>query len=163
MTPEEYYAYIESLAEKHAMVLHTEQQRHYFRGELEEFYTDLRNKVHFPAVIAESFELSYIDEEKTRETSFIIANSYKGSQNWPNIYASMALCERIGDEFLRRMLSDAEDSDTICANIEPVSAIPLLDEQHLYVGVRYTIRVESAFDYSVDEEQWLDLSIHNID
>jgi len=157
MTAEEYYSYIQHLAENHRMVNHSESKKHYFRGELEEFYADLRNRVNFPAVIAESFELSYADDNKTRETSFIIANSYRGNQNWHNIYASMALCERIGDEFLRRMVSDAEDAASFCANIEPLSAIPLLDEQHLYVGVRYTVRISNSFAIQVDETQWIDL------
>lgn len=159
MTVHQYYQYLESLAEHHVLISHVpgdSNGRHFFRGELEEFYMDLRNKVAFPALIAESFELSYTTDEKTRETSFIIANSYKESKNWENIYAAMAQCELIGDEVLRRMIFDT-DNGSLCANIVPVTATPMLDEQHLYVGMRYTIRVESAFDFDVDDRQWTDL------
>ena len=156
MTVHQYYQYVQTLAEHHVLINHDRSNKHFFRGELEEFYTDLRNKVEFPALIAESFELSYTSDEKTRETSFIIANRYKESKNWDDIYAAMEQCERIGDEVLKRMIFD-NDNGSLCANIEPVTATPLLDEQHLYVGIRYTIRVESAFDFSVDNRQWTDL------
>ncbi len=156
MTPGQYYNYIRELAGNHVLVGHTDEESHYFRGELEEFYTDLRNRVRFPAVIAESFELDYNTEgKKTRETSFIVATNYKEAKNWQNIYAAMNLCERIGDEFLRRMAYDG-DLDVICAKVEPVSAVPVLNEQHLYAGIRYTIRVVSPFDPDPDPEQWTD-------
>ncbi len=160
MTAHQYYQYLEDLAASHVLISHVPGDgngKHFFRGELEEFYMDLRNKVKFPALIAEGFELSYDDGTVKRETSFIVASDYKESKNWDNIYAAMTLCERIGNEVLRRMLGDNDNGD-LCANIEPVSAVPLLDEQHLYAGIRYTIVVETAFDYNVDKAKWKDLS-----
>ena len=156
MTSAQYYQYIESLASSHRMVAHSDTEKHYFRGELEEFYTDLRNRVRFPAVVAESFEISYHDGVKERETSFIIAANYRESRNWPQIYAALDLCERIGDEFLRRMSADMEDG-ALCGSVEFLSAIPMVDEQHLYAGIRYTIRLTCPFIADPDEDEWNDL------
>jgi len=157
MTPEQYYSYLASLAEKHVQIQHSESSKHYFRGELEEFYMDLRNKVRFPALIAESYDLSYTDDgEKTRETSFIVATNYSESKNWNQIYAATNLCENIGEDILRRMLADEEGGE-ICAAISLVSATPLLNEMYLYAGVRFTISVNSVFDDAVDAEKWTDL------
>lgn len=154
MTSSQYYQYIESLARSHKMVRHSDTDKHFFRGELEEFYMDLRNKVKFPAVIAESWEITFQEENKKRETSFIIAAAYKESKNWGNIYAAIDLCERIGDEFLRRILTDTDDGG-LCADVELMSAIPMVDEQHLYAGVRYTIRMSCPFNPDPDEDEWL--------
>lgn len=154
MTSRQYYQYIEDLAKSHVMVRHSDTEKHFFRGELEEFYMDLRNKVKFPAVIAESWEITFNQETKERETSFIIASSYRESKNWESIYFVMDLCERIGDDFLRRIISDTSDG-AICADVELLSAVPMLDEQHLYVGVRYTIRLSCPFNPDPDEESWL--------
>lgn len=154
MTSSQYYQYIESLARSHRMVAHSETEKHFFRGELEEFYMDLRNRVNFPAVIAESWEIAFTQGSKERETSFIIAAAYTESKNWGNIYAALDLCERIGDEFLRRILADTDDGG-ICADVELLSAVPMLDEQHLYVGVRYTIRFSCPFNPDPDEEAWV--------
>ena len=154
MTSSQYYQYIESLARSHRMVAHSDTEKHFFRGELEEFYRDLRNKVKFPAVIAESWEITFQDETKERETSFIIAAAYKESKNWGHIYAAIDLCERIGDEFLRRIIADVDDGK-FCGDVELMSAIPMVDEQHLYAGVRYTIRMSCPFNPEPDEEEWL--------
>jgi len=156
MTVGQYYQYMESMATNHKAIKHRDNKKHYFRGELEEFYMDLRNKVNFPALIAESFEISFDDEKKTRETSFIVACDYKESKNWSKIYGATGTCESIGDEILRRMMTDSDNGD-ICANIEPISAVPLLNEQHLYAGMRYTIRVKCDFDWVVNVEEWSDL------
>ena len=154
MTSSQYYQYIERLARSHRMVAHSDTEKHLFRGELEEFYMDLRNKVKFPAVIAESWEITFQDETKERETSFIIAAAYKESKNWGHIYAAIDLCERIGDEFLRRIIADVDDGK-FCGDVELMSAIPMVDEQHLYAGVRYTIRMSCPFNPEPDEEEWL--------
>lgn len=156
MTVGQYYQYIESLAANHVMMRHSDTEKHYFRGELEEFYMDLRNRVKFPALIAESFEISFNGDVKTRETSFIVACNYPESKNWESIYYNLSLCERIGDDILRRIMSDVGNGE-ICAEVEVLSAIPLLDEQHLYVGMRYTINIGCEFDWDVDEQAWIDL------
>lgn len=149
-----YYQYIERLTSEHKFIKNSSSGKHFYRGELEEFYYDLRNKVNFPAVIAESFELDYSQNlEKVRETSFIVAGNYAGSKNWDSIYCVMDLCERVGDEFIRRMVSDSE-SGHFCGQIEPVSAIPVLNEQHLYVGIRFTIRISSRFEWEIDRQIW---------
>ena len=127
MTVGQYYQYIESLAANHVMMRHSDTEKHYFRGELEEFYMDLRNRVKFPALIAESFEISFNGDVKTRETSFIVACNYLESKNWQSIY------------------------------VEVLSAVPVLDEQHLYAGMRYTINIGCEFDWDVDEQAWIDL------
>lgn len=156
MTSAQYYQYIESLAASHKMVGHTAAEKHYFRGELEEFYTDLRNRAHFPAVVAESFEITFAEGNKDRETSFIIAANYKESRNWQQIYAALDLCERIGDEFLRRIASDMEDG-SMCGDVDFLAAIPMVNEQHLYAGIRYTIRIRHPFNMDPDEDEWTDL------
>ena len=143
MTSSQYYQYIESLARSHRMVAHSDTEKHFFRGELEEFYMDLRNRVKFPAVIAESWEITFTQGSKERETSFIIAAAYKESKNWQNIYAALDLCERIADD------------GGLCADVELMSAIPMVDEQHLYAGVRYTIRMSCPFNPDPDEDEWL--------
>ena len=154
MTSSQYYQYIENLARSHKMVRHSDTDKHFFRGELEEFYMDLRNKVKFPAVIAESWEITFQEENKKRETSFIIAAAYKESKNWGNIYAAIDLCERIGDEFLRRIIADV-DEGKFCGDVELMSAIPMVDEQHLYAGVRYTIQMSCPFRPDPDDDEWL--------
>lgn len=153
MTPEEFYEYIEELATKHLLINHSNNEKHYFRGELEEFYMDLRNRVNFPALIAESYEIPFENDAKIRESSFIIAANYHEVKNWSEIYSAMSLCERIGDEVLRKMIDDG-DNGNICGTVTPIIAIPIINEQHLYCGMRYTFRISSAFETDPDEDMW---------
>lgn len=117
---------------------------------------DLRNKVKFPALIAESFELRFDDGKKTRESSFIIVAAYRESKNWNEIECALRLCERIGDEFIHRIGFD-EENGNLCGNIEFISAVPVLNEQHLYVGIRYTFTNEQNFEEKPNEAMWKDL------
>lgn len=159
MTQEQLYEYLEHLAENHELIKHVpsnSHEKHFFRGELEEFYMDLRNKVKFPALIAESFELRFDDGKKTRESSFIIVAAYRESKNWNEIECALRLCERIGDEFIHRIGFD-EENGNLCGNIEFISAVPVLNEQHLYVGIRYTYTDEQNFEEKPNEAMWKDL------
>lgn len=153
MTAEQYYTYLQSLATAHVLIGHSANEKHYFRGELEEFYMDLRNKVSFPVLIAESYEINYDEEKKIRESSFIIATNYQEAKNWGNIYTAMNLCETIGDEILRKMITDGEDGE-ICGQVSPITAIPILNEQHLYCGIRYTVQISSEFSTEISNQMW---------
>ncbi len=153
MTPENFYNYMQGLAQSHVLIGDTEEQPHFFRGELEEFYRDLRNRVHFPALIVESYELQFEDYFKIREFSFIVAQNYEQSKAWDLVYEAFSLCERIGDEILRKIGSDA-DNGTLCGNLVPLSAVPLLNEQHLYAGIRYTVQISEEFEEEPNPEMW---------
>lgn len=153
MTPEQFYTYLESLAAGHVLISHTASEKHFFRGELEEFYMDLRNKVKFPALIAESYELQFEEDRKIRESSFIVAVNYTEAKKWDAIYTAMNLCERIGDELIRKMITDA-DNGVLCANVTPLTAIPMLNEQHLYAGIRYTFQISTPFETDIDTAMW---------
>ena len=153
MNPEQFYNYLEGLAEKHVLIRHSTGEKHFFRGELEEFYMDLRNRVNFPALIAESYELTYDVDLKVRESSFIIATNYIQTKDWDAIYTAMNLCERIGDELLCKMISDSEEGN-ICGLVTPVTAIPVLNEQHLYCGIRFTFQISAPFYTEPNPDNW---------
>lgn len=162
MTQEQLYEYLEQLASSHVLVNHVPNSKnagdkHFFRGELEEFYMDLRNRVNFPAVVAESFEVQFYDGKKVRESSFIIAADYRESKDWDGIVSALRLCERIGDEFIRRIGYDDENGD-LCGNIDFVSAVPILNEQRLYAGMRYTFTDGQDFDEEPNKDMWKDLN-----
>lgn len=140
MTPAHFYEYLESVAARIQEIGHSDTENHFFRGELEEFYRDLRNRVKFPAFIAESYELQYDNNIKTRESSFIIAMNYKEAKNWVSVYSALDACEIIGDKIIEKITEDT-DNGLLCANFLPISATPLINEQHLYVGLRFTFHM----------------------
>jgi len=156
-TPANYYGYMKTLAERHDLIKHTENEKHFFRGELEEFYIGLKNKVNFPAMIAEGFTLNYGDnlQRKERESSFIIAEKYTEQKDYGDIDRAFNLCEIIGEEIIRRLLEDEEFND--CATFEAVSAVQIINEMEKYVGIRFTITANSPFFEDINPEMWADL------
>ena len=53
MTQQDWQLYFSNLAAQHRQILHNAAGRHFFRCELDEFFSGFRSKVHYPALIME--------------------------------------------------------------------------------------------------------------
>lgn len=147
--------YMEQLAVMNTDISHTEDEKHFFRGELEEFFVGLRNHVNFPAIIQEGWTggINNSDEvfSKRRETSFIVVQEYEELTDFDAIEEAYESCELIGDEFIRKIIADSED---LRFEFETIEILKLQNEQERYVGVRYTIEIKSCFDIEPNEDKW---------
>ena len=81
-SPQAFSRYLQDLAARHKSLNHTEREPHFFRGELEEFYTGFRDRVNFPALIQEGGEIRFTSDNadnafKERESSFMVVQSYE--------------------------------------------------------------------------------------
>lgn len=152
-TPIQFVAYIKKLCRLHKEVKHSETERHFFRGEIEEFFMGIRNKVRFPGIISEGYDL-YYDENKQRNSSYIVCQQYKEDDNYDQIESAFADCERIGEDFLKRMI---DNQDEICGVFQSSNAEMLHNTQERYVGIRFSISLISEFDDEIDETKWSDL------
>jgi len=154
--------YMQKLASLHICLAHTPEEPHYFRGELEEFYTGLRDRVNFPALIQESSEIRFTSDQacnsfKDRDSSFIIVQDYEDDGDYDAIYTAFDLCEKIGDEIIRKMNDDKYDPACMVIKdflLEDVSAVQIQNVRERYVGVRYTICSKTPFCHQVDKSQW---------
>ena len=84
-SPQAFSRYLQDLAARHKSLNHTPEEPHFFRGELEEFYTGFRDRVNFPALIQEGGEVRFTSDNadnafKERESSFMVVQSYEGYQ-----------------------------------------------------------------------------------
>jgi hypothetical protein len=150
-----YYDLMEELAREHTEVQHTDDERHYFRRELEEFYMGLRNKVHFPAIIAEGYETSYQNEIHHKETSFIVVQGYAERDDYSAIEEAFETCEVIGEDFLSRLVQG--EATPVCLSITPLGAAQMINETEKYVGVRFTIDIAFIRYPSINKQKWFDL------
>jgi hypothetical protein len=161
-TPQAFCDYMQKLASLHVALAHTPEQPHYFRGELEEFYTGLRDRVNFPALIQEGSEIRFTSDQalnsfKERDSSFMIVQDYENDNDYDAIYAAFDLCEKIGDEIIRRINHDKYNPDCMVIKdflIEDVSAIQIQNTRERYVGVRYTVSPKTPFCNEPDKNQW---------
>ena len=144
-------AYMAGLAEKNRKIRHTAAERHFFRGELQEFFAKLRSDVHFPCLIQEGYDVSYggsaNNPVKRRSTSFIVADCYDQNKDYGEIQDKMDGCETLADEIFSRMLWDAENTDGCpfhSIEVEAADGTFLQNEQMRYVGYRITFTVSDA-------------------
>lgn len=144
----DYTQYMRSLAAAHSSIHHTTDEKHFFRGELQEFFQQFRSDVNFPCLIAESSENSYSGTRdkpvKRRVMSFIVADKYDQHDDYDEIQAKMSSCEQIAEEILGKMLGYG---NTPFARIEvdTVEGTYLQNEASRYVGYRMNFdALESA-------------------
>jgi hypothetical protein len=154
--PQAFYAYLEMLAVKHKKLQHSEEEQHYFRGELQDFYEGFRNRVNFPSLVSESFELYYNNLEsgvwKEREFSFIIINNYKENNDYSAIDTAVSMCEEIGEEIIRKILLDFEDKYN--CTLDYGSGIVIENTEKKYIGIRFTLTFKNCFNENIDKSCW---------
>jgi len=161
-TPQAFSTYLKDIASSLTALSHTAESPHFFRGELEEFYTGFRDRVNFPALIQEGSEIRFTTDQadnafKLRESAFMIVQSYENDDDYDAIHDALDLCEKIGDEIIRKMNLDKYDADCMIVKdflIEDVSAVPMQNVRERYVGMRYSFTTQTLFWNELDTRKW---------
>lgn len=135
----DYTTYMRSLAASHSSIHHTTDEKHFFRGELQEFFEQFRSDVCFPCLIAESSENDYEGTAqniiKRRITSYIVADRYDQHDDYDEIQQKMSNCEQIAEEILGRLMTD-DESPFVSVEIESVTGQYIQNTADRYVGYR---------------------------
>ena len=104
--------YMGHLARLHRELQDTPDERHYFFGDLPDFWANLRSEVNFPAMVAEYSEVNYeggkSNVSKRRVTSFSIVDSYDQAGDVNEMVVKVSNCEKIAEEVLGRMIKDPD-------------------------------------------------------
>jgi len=124
----------------------------------------LRERVNFPALIQEGSEIRFTSDQarnsfKERDSSFMIVQGYDDDNDYDAIYTAFDLCEKIGDEIIRRINEDKYDPACMVVKdflLDGVSAVQIQNVRERYVGVRYTISPKTPFWHQTDKTQWKD-------
>lgn len=153
--------YLENLASQHKEIGHKRSEPHYFRGEMEEFFGSLRSAVNFPALIQMGSELRYAINNsmlyKVRSSAIIIADTYSADGDYDEATEKFAKCERIGEDIMMRMKSDAsEKSYLVGFDINTVTATQLMNAEERYLGVRFDFEITTTFCRTPGTGIWLD-------
>jgi len=161
-TTKAFSEYMENLAALHVDLSHSDGEKHFFRGELSEFYAGFRDSVNFPALILEGSELQFTSDQahnsfKIRDTSFMIVQHYAESDDYDAIAGAFDFCEQIGDDIFRKINSDKYDPCCMVIkdfHFDDVSAFQIQNEKERYAGWRYTIAPKTPFCDLVNEDKW---------
>lgn len=136
----DYTAYMRSLATRHRELHHTTTEKHFFRGELEEFWKQFRSEVCFPCLMVEGSDNEYSGREhnltKKRNTSFIVADSYDQHDDYDEIQLKMSRCEEIAEQIMGRIIMDEDATIFQKVEIESITGQYLQNTTNRYVGYR---------------------------
>lgn len=137
----DYTTYMRSLAERHRELHHSTEEKHFFRGELQEFWQQFRSDVCFPCLIVEGSDNEYSGSEhnlvKKRNTSFIVADRYDQHDDYDEIQLKMSRCEEIAEQIMGHIIiMDEDNSPFLSVEVESIVGQYLQNDTNKYVGYR---------------------------
>lgn len=157
-------AYFEYLAKKHTGIKHSDAEKHFYRFELDDIFTDLGKNVKFKALVLEGYDFDFTDNNsdnllKGRNGAFMIID-YEGDENSldkiNNIYDE---CEEIGDEIVVRILNDKKNRNVPVVrdfNMNSVKGNMIANASKGYYGMRYSFSLVSPRTNEIDKTKWTD-------
>lgn len=153
----DYTAYMRTLAEKHRQLHHSKGNKHFFRGELMEFFENLRSVVKFPCLILEGNEVEYVGKHpnvsKNRTASFIIADSYDLVGDFGEMDLKWSGCERIAEQIIGRMMTD-KSKPFRSIDTEGIAGEYIANTAQKYVGYRVTLTLTDSSICMFDKNAW---------
>ena len=157
--------YFENLARYHKSIGHTEQEKHFFRFEIEEVLAGLnRTDSDYPMLVLEGYNFDYTDNRsdnilKNRRGAFVLLDVVTDTTDPDEIHEVWNRMEEIGDDILARIKADKYNPLTPVVRdfqFSTVQAIPLINETGNNAGIRYTFAITSPAPADVDTEKWLE-------
>ena len=157
--------YFENLARYHKSIGHTEQEKHFFRFEIEEVLAGLnRTDSDYPMLVLEGYNFDYTDNRsdnilKNRRGAFVLLDVVTDTTDPYEIHEVWNRMEEIGDDILARIKADKYNPLTPVVRdfqFSTVQAIPLINETGNNAGIRYTFAITSPAPADVDTEKWLE-------
>ena len=155
-------SYFEGLATNHQALMHREDEKHFFRFELEEFMTGMKSRIHYPALILEGYDFNFVDQfsdnvHKEIHTAFLLIDKVSDKGDFEAIHALWDRLEEIGDEITVRILHDKrERSHEVLSyfNIGNVSGAPLTDMNLIHYGFRYDFKLSWPVENDINPNSW---------
>lgn len=157
-------SYFENLARRHKSIAHTDNEKHFFRMELDEVLGGInRTDVAFPLLILEGYSFDYTDNRsdnlmKHRRGAFMLIDHLSDRSDYDRMHQIWEEMEAIGDDILARIRADKRNPltpavrDFDFANVE---AGLVMSELGNNVGIRFTYTLTAPQSTVVDETRWL--------
>ena len=156
--------YFENLARLHKEIGHCDQEKHFFRMEVDEVLAGItRTDVATPFLILEGYGYDFTDSKsdnilKNRNGAFMLLDHVSDPTNFEAIHAVWDHMEEIGDELLIRMKTDKYNPLTPVIRdfqFSSVQATLIANEIDGKYGIRYTYTLTSPRSNDPDPEKWL--------
>lgn len=159
----ELVSYFEDIAKKHKEILHKDNEKHFYRFELDEVLTAMCNDINYPAMILEGYTLDYSDSNadnviKRRSGGFILLDHVDDTKDYDEIHAVWDKLEAIGDDILVKILDDKRTRATKVVrdfDIANCNGQPLEVQELGQYGIRFSFEVGSSKSNDLEQDKWL--------
>ncbi|MFA6483208.1 MAG: hypothetical protein WCW62_11560 [Bacteroidales bacterium] len=154
--------YMESLATHHKGILNRDDEKHFFRFELEEMLTGMKSNMNYPALVMEGYDFNFVDEnsdnlQKRVSCAFMLLGKVSDKGDYDAIHTLWDSLEEIGDEIVVRILSDKRDRKTDCLayfHARSITGTPITDMNLIHYGFRYAFELSWPVNNDINPEVW---------
>lgn len=156
-------AYFKLLAQKHVAIQHTDTEKHFYRFELDEVLSGLKD-INYPALILEGYRFNYKDNRsdnqmKTRDGAFILLGHLSDVNDFDAIHQLWDDLEAIGDDLVAKIKADKRNMATKAVkdfNVESVEGNLIANDMDKNFGIRFTFSISSPAPMDVDPTKWIE-------
>ena len=153
--------YFRTIASEHIQIGHSDNEKHFYRFEIEEVLTGLK-KVNYPALILEGYRYSFEDSKsdniiKKRTGAFILIDHLKDIGDFDAMHETWDRMEEICDDILARIKSDKYKPTAKAVRDFEISSVEvalLANVEDKNYGIRCTYTVSSPRSMDVDPDKW---------
>jgi hypothetical protein len=160
-------AYFENIARTHVEIQHTDNEKHFFRFELDEVLNGIqRSDVSYPMLILEGYGYDYTDNKsdniiKNRNTAFILLDHCPDISDYEKVHEIWDNLESIADDILIKMKHDKRNTLTPVIRGFEYSSIEsklIANEIGNSIGIRINFTVSTPVPSDINPGRWLSLA-----
>ena len=156
--------YFENLARRHVDIGHTNQEKHFFRMEIDEVLAGInRTDVNFPMLILEGYSFDFTDNNsdnliKNRQGAFVLLDHISDASNYDTIHRVWDRLEQTGTEILVKIKADKRSRLVPVVRrfeFSSVNASLIMNQMGNNIGIRFTYSIQSLTSTDIQSEKWL--------
>jgi hypothetical protein len=157
-------SYFENIARSHVEILHADNEKHFFRFELDEVLTGInRTDVAYPMLILEGYSFDFTDNKsdnilKNRSGAFILLDHCPDISDYGKVHEIWDNLETIADDILIKIKSDKRNSLTPVVRGFEFSSVEsklIANEIGNSIGIRITFTISSPVSSDIDTLRWI--------
>jgi len=157
-------SYFKNIATIHKSISHTEQEKHFFRMELDEVLAGInRSDVNYPMLILEGYSFHFIDNRsdnllKKRSGAFILLDHVSDQSDMDAIHETWDQLEEIGTEIIIKINADKRSREMpVVRHMEFNETEGTLIRNSIGndVGIRFTYSITSPTPAIINQLNWI--------
>ena len=154
-------SYFKKLATEHIQIGHTDDEKHFYRFEIEEVLSGLKN-VNYPALVLEGYSYSLRDNRsdntiKEREGAFMLLEHMSDPDDIDKMHEIWDRQEGICDDIIARIKADKRKPNCLAVrdfDLNSVKVLLIANKFDNTYGIRCHYTISSPLPMDFDPDKW---------